>query len=244
MSTVDSHLISKGASESATDHQQAAGVRRSTIDCQRGWLIAACGIDGSGKSTHITLLNELAESLGISTKVCKLLTSDSNYFKTLQDIGDQISSDSYCNLLIFERLRRAKAILPRFRSHYGLTILDRYILCDLAYVEAYGASSELIQVAHSVAPVPDLTIVFDVPPHEAMRRIRARGKPVYERQENERVLKRARRAYLNAAPSWNATIIDTNRPLTESWSQLAEIFVDLISDTSPANTERAQQCPR
>lgn len=175
-----------------------------------GKLVCFCGIDGSGKSTHVDAAGAYARAHGVSTKTVSLISSTDHFFVELMKFRDAIHDDTYCNLVVFQRYLVACRDLPKYLDEYDLVFCDRYFFCDQAYIDAYGSRCEVLDTVRDLVPKPDATFLFDAEVDIALARIYSRGRPIPVEQENEEILTRARQAYLRHAPDWNAVCIDTS----------------------------------
>lgn len=167
-----------------------------------GKLIAICGIDGSGKSTLAKGITANLKEAGIAAEVVKTIDSQGAFFdaysrfleaQTVPDMG-LLSA-----LLAFERVRNAVRIVEPALATGTTCVCDRYLLTERAYSVARGVETAggHWNTLCSIVPVPDLTIIVDVPSDVAMARVRRRGKAIYSFQEREDLLAAVRSEYLN-----------------------------------------------
>jgi len=174
-------------------------------------FIAVEGIDGSGKTTVIA---EVAKAL-------------SRVYVTREPSGGPIgrllkewalrggTADPHVDALLFaaDRVEHYKReIEPRLREGY-IVITERYVESSVAYQGAAGVPIEYILYINSVVPKPHLTIILDVDPAEAVRRIMARGR--LEKFEDVEFLRRVREIYLARARAEGYPVIDAERPADE-----------------------------
>jgi len=174
-------------------------------------FIAVEGIDGSGKTTVIA---EVAKALP-------------RVYVTREPSGGPIgrllkewalrggTADPHVDALLFaaDRVEHYKReIEPRLREGY-IVITERYVESSIAYQGAAGVPIEYILYINSVVPRPHLTIILDVDPAEAVRRIKARGS--LEKFEDVEFLRRVREIYLTRARAEGYLVIDAGRPAGE-----------------------------
>jgi len=174
-------------------------------------FVAVEGIDGSGKTTVIA-------------EVAKLLP---RVYVTREPSGGPIgrllkewalrggTADPHVDALLFaaDRIEHYKReIEPKLREGY-IVITERYVESSVAYQGAAGVPIEYILYINSVVPRPHLTIILDVDPAEAMRRIKARGR--LEKFEDVEFLRRVREIYLARARAEGYPVIDAGRPADE-----------------------------
>jgi len=174
-------------------------------------FIAVEGIDGSGKTTVIA---EVAKALP-------------RVYVTREPSGGPIgrllkewalrggTADPHVDALLFaaDRVEHYKReIEPRLREGY-IVITERYVESSIAYQGAAGVPIEYILYINSVVPRPHLTIILDVDPAEAVKRIKARER--LEKFEDVEFLRRVREIYLARARAEGYPVIDAGRPAGE-----------------------------
>jgi len=174
-------------------------------------FIAVEGIDGSGKTTVIA---EVAKALP-------------RVYITREPSGGPIgrllkewalrggTADPHVDALLFaaDRVEHYKReIEPRLREGY-IVITERYVESSIAYQGAAGVPIEYILYINSVVPRPHLTIILDVDPAEAVKRIKARER--LEKFEDVEFLRRVREIYLARARAEGYPVIDAGRPAGE-----------------------------
>jgi len=174
-------------------------------------FIAVEGIDGSGKTTVIA---EVAKALP-------------RVYVTREPSGGPIgrllkewalrggTADPHVDALLFaaDRVEHYKReIEPRLREGY-VVITERYVESSIAYQGAAGVPIEYILYINSVVPRPHLTIILDVDPAEAVKRIKARER--LEKFEDVEFLRRVREIYLARARAEGYPVIDAGRPAGE-----------------------------
>ncbi len=147
--------------------------KRSGGHSGRGTLIVVEGIDGSGKSTQVHLLQRWLESLGNTVHFTEWNSSEA--------VREIIRKGKKKNLLTpttFSLLhatdfadRYERHIYPHLRA--GHTVLcDRYIYTAMSRDTARGCSAAWVRNLYSFAQRPDLTFYFEVDPATALSRLR------------------------------------------------------------------------
>jgi dTMP kinase len=133
---------------------------------RKGLLIAVEGVDGSGKSTQMQLVNNWLQSNGFATVVTAWASTDT-IKPLIKDIKrkEYIVSPKVFSLLhvadFTERLE--KVIIPALQS--GLVVLcDRYLYTAIARDTARGVSEHWVRTMYDFAPIPDITLYFSVRP--------------------------------------------------------------------------------
>lgn len=146
------------------------------------------GIDGSGKTTQITLLNSELSFFAFS-------------FPTKEGFGRIVREYLQGNAKVAEKVRpliflsdilsyeeeMAKA------SEEGLVLVDRYIYSTIAYeVNSPIGWRNVMRIVESLSPLkPDLVIYFDLPVDLALKR--KKRKDIYE--ENRHFLSKVNEVY-------------------------------------------------
>lgn len=169
-----------------------------------GLFVAVEGIDGSGKSTVIAELKRIMPiyatkepsdgPIGRMIKEWALRGGTANpYVDALLFAADRIDH--------FER-----EIAPALRR--GLVVVtERYVESSIAYQGAAGVEAEFIEFINSRVPRPDLTVILDVEPEVAVRRIGTRGGPA-EKYERTDFLRKVRSIYLKRAAERGYTVLN------------------------------------
>lgn len=137
-----------------------------------GKLIAVEGLDGSGKSTQISLLKRWLELEAVrvfftewnSSTLVKKATRRGKKEKTLTP-----STFSLIHATDFAD-RYERQILPLLKAGY-IVLADRYVFTAFARDAVRGCSRSWVRNLYSFARKPDLTLFFDVPLETALDRI-------------------------------------------------------------------------
>jgi len=162
-------------------------------------LIAFCGVDGSGKTTQLTLLGDrLAESREVfrTKQPTPAFRNDPLIRAYLEDTMDrddpELSAEIGPEVGLFAAANRYRhlrtEVMPQLRA--GRVVLtDRYVFTCYAYTEPRGfAPLDWVQEINRYVPYPDLTFFFDVPPAVSLARIRGRGDtPKWEELNSARI---------------------------------------------------------
>lgn len=144
------------------------GVKASELG---GTLIVVEGTDGSGRSTHISLLTEWLESEGFAVQSMGLRRST----LVAKDIDSLLAANAVTRMTLalmyatdfFDQLEHR--IIPALRS--GLIVLaDRYIYTLIARAAVRGIGRDYLHRLYSLALKPDLTFWLNVEPEVAFDR--------------------------------------------------------------------------
>ena len=136
-----------------------------------GTLIVVEGTDGSGRSTHITLLTEWLESEGFAVQSMGLRRSA----LVGRDIDSLLARNAVTRLTLglmyatdfYDQLEHQ--VIPALRS--GLIVLaDRYVYTLIARAAVRGMSRDYLHGLYNLALKPDLTFWLNVDPAVAFER--------------------------------------------------------------------------
>jgi dTMP kinase len=142
-----------------------------------GKLIVVEGIDGSGKSTQIHLLDKWLRSLGLNVFFTEWNSSD-----VVKEITSKGKKKALLTPTTFSLLhatdfadRYERNIYPLLQSGY-FVLADRYVYTAFARDVVRGCTSNWVRKVYSFAAVPDVAFYFKIPPDVAMDRI-LEGRP-------------------------------------------------------------------
>jgi dTMP kinase len=143
----------------------------------RGKLIVVEGIDGSGKSTQLHLLDKWLRSLGLNVFFTEWNSSD-----VVKEITSKGKKKALLTPTTFSLLhatdfadRYERNIAPLLEAGY-FVLSDRYIYTALARDVVRGCTPAWVRKVYSFADVPDVAFYFRVPPEVAMDRL-LEGRP-------------------------------------------------------------------
>ncbi|MDG6983065.1 MAG: dTMP kinase [Nitrososphaerota archaeon] len=143
----------------------------------RGRLIVVEGIDGSGKSTQLHLLDKWLRSLGLNVFFTEWNSSD-----VVKEITSKGKKKALLTPTTFSLLhatdfadRYERNISPLLEADY-FVLADRYIYTAYARDVVRGCTPSWVRKIYSFAKVPDATFYFRLPPEVAMDRI-LEGRP-------------------------------------------------------------------
>jgi dTMP kinase len=142
-----------------------------------GKLLVVEGIDGSGKSTQLHLLDKWLRSLGLNVFFTEWNSSD-----VVKEITSKGKKKALLTPTTFSLLhatdfadRYERNIAPLLEAGY-FVLADRYMYTAFARDVVRGCSPDWVRKVYSFAAVPDITFYFRVPPDIAMDRI-LEGRP-------------------------------------------------------------------
>lgn len=143
---------------------------------QAGTLIALEGIDGCGKSLQTRRLAAALTAAGHAVSVFRE-PGDTEPGRELRRIfveGRDISAEQEVSLFLEDRRIDVRDNIRPALARGEIVIMDRYYLSSVVYQGALGLDPEEIRARNEAfAPRPHLTVVLDLDPVVARRRIHA-----------------------------------------------------------------------
>jgi len=140
----------------------------------RGWLFAFEGLDGSGKSTQLHLLEEALCKEGYAVVATREPT-DGPYGRRLRQLlgnRDQCTPDEELALFIADRRQHVETVIKPALVEGKVVLTDRYYLSTAAYQGALGHDPEAILIENELfAPKPDLVFLLSVSVETGLSRI-------------------------------------------------------------------------
>jgi dTMP kinase len=153
------------------------GVRSDAKGGHHGRLIVVEGIDGSGKSTQLHLLDKWLRSLGLNVFFTEWNSSD-----IVKEITSKGKKKALLTPTTFSLLhatdfadRYERNISPLLEADY-FVLADRYVYTAFARDVVRGCTETWVRKVYSFAQVPDIAFYFRLPPDVAMDRI-LEGRP-------------------------------------------------------------------
>jgi len=204
----------------------------------KGRFITFEGIDGAGKSTHVTTVAEDLRARGREV----VTTREPGGTRTGEALRELLlhhpmSHDSEALLMFAARREHLEQVIRPALARGEWVLCDRFTDATFAY-QGGGHGVPLERIAALEAWIhgdcqPDLTILFDVPPAVSRERLQrkqdeGRGGDKFER-EDVRFFERVRNTYLDRArrEPQRFRIVDSTQPLDVVRSVLAQHIVEL-----------------
>lgn len=195
----------------------------------RGRFVVFEGPDGSGKSTQFRRLAAACVETGVphlTTREPGGTAAGEAIRQVLLTDRGQTGMSVRCEMLLFMASRAElveQKIGPALRRN-DLVLADRYVASTLAYQGAAGGLSgaDIAAVARVATRglVPDLVLLFDLPPEAAARRL----SPLLDRMEAKgaEFHRKVRGGYLEQARAdpRRFAVLDASRPEAEVWVQV------------------------
>lgn len=187
-----------------------------------GYLFTFCGLDGCGKTTMLTMLEEYLkkEHKVIFTKQPTNAVRKSDFFRTYMDNPNHDAYDyrSLSLLAASDRLQHVnKTIEPQLENDM-IVLSDRYFYSCLANLRARGFYKDkwIYEIAKSVIK-PDIAFFFDVPVDVAVMRVRSRE------EERDRFIDidlqhKLRQEYIDICKANKGVLISTEMSIEECYA--------------------------
>ena len=199
----------------------------------RGVLITFEGVEGSGKTTQMRHLERRLAREGL--RVERTAEPDGTALGARIRRLFDLAAEPLAEMFLFMAARRqhvAEKIGPWLQQG-RIVLCDRYTDATVAY-QGYGrgVDRDLIRelnVRATGGVLPDLTLLFDVPPAVGLRRIRGRALDHFER-EALTFHRRVRRGYLEVlrAEPKRVRLIRADRPVALVAHQVAEVVEEFL----------------
>lgn len=171
-----------------------------------GKFIVFEGLDGCGKTTQLSLLQQALEAKGYNCRATREpggTVLGEKIRRLLLDPGPPLNPVAEAMLFAASRAQHTEEIIKPALARGKVVLSDRYADSTLAY-QGYGRGLDtgFLSLLNTMAGgelLPDLTILLDIAPETGLNRITG---PV-DRLENERLefFYRVRRGYLELACS-------------------------------------------
>jgi dTMP kinase len=153
-----------------------------------GKLIVFEGIDGTGKSTQITLLARYLENLGYAVVTTREPT-DGHYGRKIRQLysdREQVSQQDELKLFLADRREHVEQLILPSLQQGKIVLCDRYYLSTAAYQGANGFNPLDILQLNDFAPTPDIALLFEVSIATSLRRItEGRGEQLNDFEQAE-----------------------------------------------------------
>ncbi|MGI6755007.1 MAG: dTMP kinase [Atopobiaceae bacterium] len=205
----------------------------------RGLFISFEGVDGSGKSTQAARLQTYFQErqipatfvrepggTPISEKIRALLLDPANAEMSFE-----------CELLLYEasRAQLVREVIEPALASGDVVVCDRYLDSTFAY-QAYGRHIDeaLVKAANAMGScgvMPDITLVFDIDPTEALERACKEGADRLE-LAGVALEERVREGYcaLAAAEPARVQLIDARGTIDEVARRVEATLADYVRD--------------
>ena len=189
-------------------------------------LIAVEGIDGTGKSSAVPIIEEVCKRCGYDT-----LTTREPYTQEVIDLVHSSQKGNLCEAMIRDRVQHLNyVILPHLSKSKSSVITDRYLYSNVAY-NADEVPPEKILEEHKDRGIPeaDILVLLDMPvriAHERIMKTRGFLDPIEKRSMTQ-----ARKLFRSMAGKHPcAVIVDASKPLEIVHEELRQKMVRVLRD--------------
>jgi dTMP kinase len=207
-----------------------------------GRLIAVEGLDGSGKSTQIYLLQRWLELQGLKVFFSEWNSSDLVKTATSKGKKRHLLTPTTFSLIhatdFSDRFERQ--LVPLMRAGY-VVLCDRYVFTAFARDTVRGCPAAWVRGLYGFAPLPDLTFFFNAPLEVSLKRI-LDGRPELkyfeagmdlrlsqDPYESFRIFQgRLVEQYLAMSTEFGFLVVDANRPVEAQQSVLRQLVSSRI----------------
>jgi dTMP kinase len=191
---------------------------------QKGFFISFEGPEGSGKSTHISLLADFLRQKGLTVSVTHEPGGGTELAAKLRELllnsKGLVSPRAELFLMLAARAEHVQGLIEPELKSGSVILCDRYIDSSLAYQGfGRGLSIDFVRQANAFATdgrVPELTFLMDIEIQEGLKR--AANKSALDRIESEKIEfhKRVREGFLALAGTEERyRLVDCARPMME-----------------------------
>jgi dTMP kinase len=170
-------------------------------------VLAICGIDGSGKTTQVTLLADLLAQKGFKVKITKAKMINSEVLFSLSEkmFGDKYDYHPGIPPLLMNVVLACDAAHHYLNEDkqwddYDFVICDRHKLCYEAYSDAYGTDMEWIRQILTLINDPDLVFYIETPVEIAINRLNNRIDKPIRSDETPEILNESLKSYRKLIP--------------------------------------------
>lgn len=202
-----------------------------------GKFITLEGIEGSGKSTNLSIIKKILDK----NKINYVVTREPGggplgpkLRKILLDKNNNISPTVEMLLMMADRKDHVDNLINHNLKQGNWVISDRYLDSTIAY---QGGGRELdLNLINSLSeelelPTPDLTLLFDLPVNEALDRAKARSTLDRFESESEDFHKRIRDSYLEQAYKNNRfKIVNSSKDIESVAEQVKNYIIEFLNE--------------
>ncbi len=194
----------------------------------KGIFIAIEGIDGSGKTTLAVSLANWLFGLKRSVFLTREPYNDAAIRKKLSE--EKPSGEELAKLFVEDRRAHIEAVIKPALLAGCDVVTDRFMYSTLTYQQAQGIPFESLYAMQAGFIRPDITIILDLAPEEALKRIS--GREGHEYFERLAMLKRVRKNYLELQqllPKDNLLFLNAGKSKREVFEAAKKAVEELLS---------------
>lgn len=206
-----------------------------------GTLICVEGIDGSGKSTQLSILRDWLKSKNLDVIYTEWNSSDLISQTTKRAKKKNLLSPRTFSLLhavdFADRLEQI--IIPAMKAGF-IVLADRYVYTAFARDAARGVDKDWVKNSYGFAIKPDLTLYYDISAEISLERICANRAPSFYEAGMDLKLSnnpyksyvifqsRVNREYESMADEFGLVKIDANCSIHAKQVKMREYVTDLL----------------
>lgn len=210
-----------------------------------GFFISFEGMEGCGKSTHVTLLAQTLREQGYEV-VATREPGGTAVGQTLRQIllnpaGAPLATGTELLLMLADRAQHVQEVIAPNLREGKIVISDRFIDSTTAY-QGYGRGIEQdlllrLNVFACNGYMPALTLLLDVPVHEGLRRANKRRGNVtpadHFEAESTAFHERVRAGFLEVArlEPQRVVVLDSQRPIEEIQREIQSLVLTRMTAT-------------
>ena len=194
-----------------------------------GLLIAFEGIDGTGKSTQLSLLATSLREQGCTVVETREPTAGpyGQQIRALYRNRHQVSPEQELELFVLDRRQHVDECIRPALEQGAIVLTDRYYFSTAAHQGAAGCDPAQVFARHDFAPEPDLVLLLTLPVEESLLRIRTlRGESPNDFEQQEQLEKVA--SLFASFPHSCIVRIHAARPVTEVQSEIRAAVQQLL----------------
>ncbi len=204
----------------------------------KGTLIVIEGIDGTGKTTQASLLEDwLKEKVGDENVLKIFEPTDSETGKKIRQAmmnkTERLSFSEELNLFIDDRKWNVKENIIPALEQGKIVVMDRYYFSTAAYQGCRGEMgyTVILELNERFAPIPDLLFTFILDVDDALKRIdKDRDKKSYMEKSNN--LKKVQEIFLNIhyISMYNSYRVDASKSIEDIQNILQSTVETYLED--------------
>ncbi len=194
-------------------------------------ILAVCGIDGSGKSSHLAALRRYLEGKGLKTEILKIYRHGV-FHDTVTDLTRLCAGGKNLHLWRIQRLAKLMDSVKYLVSKVEPVMEDRDVLLFDRYLPTHFAAGTgrfhhdpYAREILSCYPRADMVFLLDLPAREAMKRLDERKERTVD--ENLYMLSRFREGLLDLARAEGQVVLDARAPFQENQKAIRD-WVDFF----------------
>jgi dTMP kinase len=198
---------------------------------KNGALIVFEGIDGTGKSTQLKILENFLLHEGYQVVTSKEPTEGvfGMQIRALYQNRGSVTLEEELELFINDRRQHVKNLISPSMSRGSIVLSDRYFLSSAAYQGAAGLNPEVILSRNDFAPNPDLALIFEIDAEESIRRITEKRGDVLNDFEQIESLKKVDAIFRNMKCDYIRRV-DATGSIDQIAAQVKRLCLEMLAE--------------